>query len=204
LGNLLYRIGGGSISAGGDFTTADVDLYNSALDRWNTPANPADYPWPVSWPCAGAIDGKVYVAGGFTMLSGSGGVLTKTAVYDPASNTWDDAAMADLPDNLSLGGSADLVLDKRLVCAGGIQNQAVSGNVWAYDPKTDQWIQGSGLTEARFRFEGDTLNGRAYTLGGWPVAANSPNPFWNATAVLESTLPPNRTFLPIVIGVESP
>ena len=154
--------------------TATVDMYDPATDRWNSLGAPAAYPWPVRWPCAGAIGGRIYVAGGVSETA-----RTSSAVYDPQADTWSDGGMADLP--VALYAAADFVLDDRLYCAGGFQDGAVSAAVWAYDPATDRWRREADLHEPRYRLEGDTLGGHGYVEAGWDPTASF------VSAILERT-----------------
>jgi hypothetical protein len=173
LDGALFRIGGGDVSAWG--STDDVDLYNPTANAWNNPANPADYLWQVRWPCAGEIDGQIYVAGG---LDNTDTDISNAAVYSPTADSWSDAAMADAP--VTLWGAGDFVKDGKLVCPGGIQDGSTSAAVWVYDPVTDNWSQQVNLNDARFRLEGD-YSESGYTLGGH-------EPAWTPHATLERAI----------------
>ena len=161
LDGLLYRIGGGD-SAIDQFATQEVAAYNPASDEWDEGA--ANYLWHVRWPCAGAIDGKLYVAGG---LNGDGQGLGSAAVYDAPH--WYADQMADLPLGVTLWGAADFVQDGKLVCAGGVRGGftgQITNTVWIYDPIADRWSLGASLDTPRVRFEGTTWAGAGYIVGG--------------------------------------
>jgi len=85
VGALLYVIGGrnsGPNNGGADIKN-EVSSYNLATDQW-TPL--ASVPSKRNGAMAAAINGKIYVAGGFT-----GSKQTKVVeAYDIASNTWDE------------------------------------------------------------------------------------------------------------------
>ncbi len=173
VGDSIYRIGGKPRLSG---ATTTVDVYNTVADNWNNPTDPADYAWTVVWPCAGEIDGNIYVAGGTDLTTDR----RETAVYNPLMNAWNDGAMADLP--VTLYGAADFVLNGRLYCAGGVQDGEVSAAVWAYDPIDNEWTREGDLSDARYRLEGDVLGGAGYAEDGW-------DPYYSySTAALDRTI----------------
>jgi uncharacterized repeat protein (TIGR01451 family) len=98
---------------------------------------------------AGAIGGRVYVAGGLGL--GSGGL---TEVYDPVANAWSTAA--DLPFDRWVGADG-VVADRYLVVAGGSTgDETASDWVLAYDAVNDVWqTQAAFLPRAVYGAEGD-------------------------------------------------
>jgi hypothetical protein len=78
-------------------TWAELDVYDPATNTWTTKA---PMPAPRSYGAAGVIDGKLYVAGGWTVDEDSSGL----EAYNPATNTWE--ARADMPTARSGIGAA--------------------------------------------------------------------------------------------------
>jgi N-acetylneuraminic acid mutarotase len=93
LGGKIYKFCGSV--AGLSFTTDALEIYDIALDQWTAGAN---YPLP-----GGATSVRGFALGNF--IYGAGGTLIfpipgdtgLTCRYDPATNTWSNNAIADLP-----------------------------------------------------------------------------------------------------------
>jgi hypothetical protein len=85
----LYRVGG--CTGGICPASNDVSVYHIATDTWTSAA---PYPTTISWEMCGAIEGYGYCVGGVT--NGQAGTH-KGYRYDPATDTWSDAAVADFP-----------------------------------------------------------------------------------------------------------
>src|SRR5438445_10632246 len=90
LNGKIYRIAGAAI--GTDF---HVEVYNIATNSWSMAAN---YPFANHNLMAAALGGYIYGAGGNASPD-------KTYRYDPSTDTWDDAAIADLPAGRSAAAS---------------------------------------------------------------------------------------------------
>src|SRR5436305_2598189 len=103
LAGKIYWIGG----CGGNCLSsmANVEIYDIAGNTWSAAA---PLPAPIGWSMATAIAPYVYVAGGTVPAD-----VSKTYRYDPAANTWDDAAIADLPGT-RWGAASDLLKGKWL------------------------------------------------------------------------------------------
>src|SRR5438128_3860693 len=83
LNGKIYRIAGRAITG----TDIHVEVYNIATNTWSMAAN---YPFANHHLMAVALGGYIYAGGGNASP-------TKTYRYDPSTDTWDDAAIADLP-----------------------------------------------------------------------------------------------------------
>jgi hypothetical protein len=107
-----------------------VQVYDPATDSWSTAAA---YPESTDWVSCGAINGKLYCAGGQNDTSTS----SHTYVYDPASNTW--SPLADLP--IDLWGSSYTAANGLLLVSGGItsHNRILTNQGYAYDPRSNTW-----------------------------------------------------------------
>src|SRR6267143_2970360 len=102
LNGKIYRIAGAAI--GTDF---HVEVYDIATNTWSMAAN---YPFANHSLMAVTLDGYIYAGGGNASPD-------KTYRYDPSTNTWDDAAIADLPAGRSSAASG--VYNSRWLLAGG-------------------------------------------------------------------------------------
>jgi N-acetylneuraminic acid mutarotase len=103
-------------------------------------------PQPTSQAQAAAVNGKLYVFGGF---AGDGVRATRASnVYDPDADSW--TKRADLPRAITGAGVA---ADGNTVwLAGGIVDDApgkpATTDVWKYDVVKDTWTAGPALPEA--------------------------------------------------------
>jgi hypothetical protein len=118
MGNVLYRIGG--IDEGG-YTNTVEDYGHTLL---------APLPQGVAWAQAIAMPPYIYVAGGST----DGGIVNKTYRYDPGTNSWDDNAIADLPEPRAWAASG--VVGGKWVIVGGVGTE---GSAVSWDPQTNTW-----------------------------------------------------------------
>src|SRR5579859_6854966 len=105
LNGKIYRIAGHGY--------ASVDVYTISTNSWAPTGTVASYPLFVESLATVAYGGYIYGAGG-----NASGPTAKTYRYDPASNTWDDAAVPDLPQTRAY--SATGVLNGRWILAGGV------------------------------------------------------------------------------------
>lgn len=112
-------------------------------------------PRPRSELGAVAIDGTIFVVGGF----GGGAMLD---CYHAASGTWNTGA--DLPVGVHHAGVA--VLDGIVYVAGGYSDNGATDEVWAYDPATDAWEARAPLPEARGALGLAVLDNQIYAVGG--------------------------------------
>ena len=179
----IYRIGGCTPSGNpcSGSTTNTVDVYTIATNSW-TPV--AAYPLAKGYITATVLNGYVYTAGGVT-TGGAVGASPKTYRYDPATNTWDDAAIADLP-----GAINDVVsgmLNGRWILAGA---GTVSSYAVAWDPGTDAWTLLPFPPLAHDWASGDSTGQALYVVGGL-----DPNFNWQADTqeYREPACPPTPT-----------
>ncbi|MGK3997723.1 Kelch repeat-containing protein [Sorangium sp. So ce1024] len=83
-------------------------------------------------------DGRVLVAGGQgTVIVGTGlESEDRVEIYDPVADTWTEAAPMNVPRE---GHSATLLLDGRVLVAGGDDPWPGMSSAEVYDPATDTW-----------------------------------------------------------------
>ncbi len=165
-GGKLYVFGGATAPFSGAVRTAAV--YDPLSGGWRTLAS---MPTARGGAAAGALDGRIYVAGG---MDAGGASLASVDVYDPASDSWRSApAMGTPRDN---PGAA--VLDGELYVFGGRTRRAdgtvVEGtlaSVEAFDPTTGSWRARAAMPTGRRTMVVGLLNGRAQLIGGEVTAS---------------------------------
>jgi N-acetylneuraminic acid mutarotase len=155
LNGKIYRIAGRAI--GTDF---HVEVYDIVTNSWSMAAN---YPFANHSLMAAALGGYVYAGGGNASPD-------KTYRYDPSTDTWNDAAIADLPAGRSAAASG--VYNGRWLLAGGDVNFAISNGVIAWDPATNTWDNLPNMVQARDYLAGATA-GMIESGAFYAVAGNS-------------------------------
>ncbi len=109
-----------------------------------------------------ALDGKMYVVGG---NAHSDTQITRTEVYDPATDTW--SARAPMPSGSHHIAAA--VLSGKIYTFGGFIGQAHAApvdNAFEYDPATDRWRALPKLTSPRGSPSAVVLHGKIHVIGG--------------------------------------
>jgi Kelch motif/Galactose oxidase, central domain len=153
LNGKIYRIAGAAI--GTDF---HVEVYDIATNAWSMAAN---YPFANHNLMAVALGSYIYAGGGNASPD-------KTYRYDPNTDTWDDAAIADLPAGRSSAASG--AYNGRWLLAGGDVNFAISNSVIAWDPATNTWNDLPNMVQARDLLAGATAGvtepGAFYAVAG--------------------------------------
>lgn len=126
---------------------------------------------------AAALDGKIYVVGGFEKPS-LGNVMNfaitpSVDVYDPATDRW--TSKAPLPVGLHHVGIG--VVGGRLYIVGGYTKSGFTvwnpvATVYAYDPATDSWTERVPMPTARGALSVTEHEGKLYAVGGYDRKAN--------------------------------
>jgi N-acetylneuraminic acid mutarotase len=102
-----------------------------------------------------AYNGKIFVIGGYDEAGTSTGTVQ---VYDPATDTWDEAASLPIANN----HGAAAVAGGTLYAFGGLSNRA-----FAYDASEDQWVD---VAPMRYEHGGTAavavIDNRIYVAGG--------------------------------------
>jgi N-acetylneuraminic acid mutarotase len=192
LNGKIYRIAGAAI--GTDF---HVEVYDIATNTWSMAAN---YPFANHSLMAAAIGSYIYAGGGNASPD-------KTYRYDPGTNTWDDAAIADLPAGRSAAASG--AYNGRWLLAGGDVNFAISNSAIAWDPATNTWSDLANMVQARDYLGGATAGQSFYAVAGnsgpgtptndnqqyteIPCATPTPTPTATPTATATPTSTPTTT-----------
>jgi len=129
-------------------TLASTELYDPNTNSWSAAA-------PMSTRRArhtatGLVDGRVLVVGGQSVDLRDGGLfldqLLGEEIYDPVTNHW--SATAPMLQN-SVGQSATLLRDGRVLVAGGYDGSTSSSSAEIYDPNIDRWTAAASMKSSR-------------------------------------------------------
>ncbi|XP_055336905.1 kelch-like protein 1 [Paramacrobiotus metropolitanus] len=111
-----------------------------------------------------ALNGRVYAAGGYSLLVAEGDPLTSVEAYDPLCNAW--SAVAPLP--LGLSGAVMVACGGRLFLFGGGSPEE-RGCSFSYDPATDTWTKLHDMPTRHWSFDPPVAcaapNGLIFVLG---------------------------------------
>src|SRR5438034_4614339 len=190
LNGKIYRIAGRGI--GTDF---HAEVYTIATNTWSMAAN---YPFANHSLMAVALGAYIYAGGGNASPD-------KTWRYDPSTDTWDDAAVADLPAGRSAAASG--VYNGRWLLAGGDVNFAISNSAIAWDPGTNTVSNLANIVQAPDYLGGTTAGQSFYALAGnsapgtptndnqqyTEIPCGTPTATPTATATATLTPPPTPT-----------
>jgi hypothetical protein len=181
LNGKIYRIAGRAI--GTDF---HVEVYDIATNTWSMAAN---YPFANHSLMAAALGNYIYAGGGNASPD-------KTYRYDPGTNTWDDAAVADLPAGRSAAASG--AYNGRWLLAGGDVNFAISTSAIVWDPASNTWSNLPNMVQARDYLGGATAGQSFYAVAGSSAPGTATNDNQQYTEVPCGTLSPTPTATPTV------
>jgi kelch-like protein 17 (actinfilin)/kelch-like protein 20 len=107
---------------------SSVERFDPATNAWEAVA-PMSTARAAS--AAAAIDGKLYVMGGY----GPNGYLSSVERFDPVTNAWE--AVAPMPTARTSPAAA--AIDGKLYVMGGHDGQNRLSSVERYDPATNEW-----------------------------------------------------------------
>ncbi|MFQ5551501.1 MAG: carboxypeptidase regulatory-like domain-containing protein, partial [Gemmatimonadales bacterium] len=111
-----------------------------------------------------ALDGLIYVVGGFKPSGGGAAAETAVERYDPSTDSW--TTVAPLPAGVNHAGLA--AVGGKLYLVGGYGGATFTGTdiVRIYDPATDGWTMGASLPSARGALAVAVLDGKIHAIGG--------------------------------------
>src|SRR3954447_7017879 len=119
---------------------------------------------------ATALDGKIYIVGGFTG-NGHKGVQASVFEYDVAADTWRTLAPLSSPR----GSVAAAALGGKIHAFGGRKNETdVVPTHEVYDPATDKWSAAAPLPKGRDHMTAVAVDGKIH-VGGGRFRANHDN-----------------------------
>lgn len=184
LNGKIYRIAGAVINDVDDH----VEVYDIATNSWSMAAN---YPLAVDRLMAAVLGGYIYGAGGYHLEG-------KTYRYDPNTNTWDDAAIADLPA-IRWAAASDVYKGRWLI-AGGMVNFQISDSAIAWDPATNTWDTLPNMLHGLDALGGATAGQSFYAVAGNSGSATNYNQQYTetpcATPTPTATAAPTATLTP--------
>ena len=149
------------------FTLLFVVGSNSFADNW---VQISELPtWRIA-ASAAAVNGNIYLIGGFDRhenLGGGAPALSKVDVYDTQTNTWHKAA--DMPTPRMIAQAA--VFSNEIYVFGGFSRkkpgeQNYKKTVQMYDPLTDTWVKKRDMPTLRAKFTTAVADGKIYVIGG--------------------------------------
>jgi RNA polymerase sigma factor (sigma-70 family) len=160
---IIYAIGGFQGGSGPGLTT--VEAYDPAKEKWETKA---DMPVGRRFHTASVVDGKIYVIGGGAEAADWEDPCCEiVAVYDPASDTWEERNGIMPSPRADLSSS---VVNGIIYAFGGTSfppgNQEGLSTVEAYDTATDTWEVKADMPTARTELSTIAVDGKIYAIGG--------------------------------------
>ncbi len=165
LGGKIYKFGG---TTAANTSTAVLEIYDIAGNTWSAGA-----PLPLAGSFMGGFtDGvNIYACGGVDVVSAV--VSAKTYKYTIATNTWDDASIADLP--AGRWGPAYGSFNSGGLLAGGYVGGLTTANISTsailWNPGTNAWVPLNNMLGERGRTNGASINSSYYLIGGRSVAS---------------------------------
>jgi N-acetylneuraminic acid mutarotase len=134
----------------------------SAADPSETWSVAAHLPQPRGETAMAALNGKLYVLGGYTPGNEASPLAEE---YDPTSKAW--RVLPPIPRTVSHPGVA--ALDGKLYVVGGFTANVHAGAIdsaFVYDPATNAWRALSPMTKPRGSVAVAALDGKLHALGG--------------------------------------
>lgn len=157
----LYSVGG--IDSSQILNTAYA--YNIYTGTWRQLAN---MPTSREKPGAAFVNGKLYVAGGWSTVNTNGYPVAETDVYNPSSDAW--SRVSDNPNPAAAPGVA--VANGKIYFVGGCLDAACSATsetttkVLRYDPATDSWTSVAAYPHKVAWASCGGIGGKIYCAGG--------------------------------------
>ena len=183
IGRNLHFFGGAVRSAGNHDDTDFPDHYVFNVDTDTSWSSLADLPNPRNHLGGIALDGKVYAIGGqHATLEGTGN-QTQVDVYDPASDTWIQAA--SMPIGKGHISASTFIVDGRIMVIGGSVNNggggAPSNDMLLYDPASNIWMKLTTTPDVRKTPVAGLINNQIVVATGGGMAGGPTNTTWVAT-----------------------
>ncbi len=165
---------------------AGVFLFTLSVSTQSAQSEPDKGSWRTAAPAptkrtevaVAALDGKIYVVGGFEKPSFGNmmnfAITPSVEMYDTATDRW--TSKAPVPVGLHHVGIG--VVDRRLYVIGGYTKSGLSvwnpvATVYAYDPATDRWTERASMPTARGALSVTEHEGKLYAIGGYDRKANT-------------------------------
>ncbi len=153
----IYVLGG--VNSDGNITDA-VEVYNPQTNTWRSAAS---MPLPLWRTMVAAVDGKIFMMGGYRSTASFPFSPTRDVYeYDPSNNEW--TQKASMPSPRGMG--AAVVLDGNIHVLAGALNNALRDHT-IYDPQIDEWTSGPSLIGVRSGLAAGVIDSRIYAVGGY-------------------------------------
>ena len=117
---------------------------------------------------AAAVNGKIYLIGGFNYLGGLAAMLSTVDVYDARTNTWH--TVANMPKPRVAVKTA--VFSSEIYAFAGYDRQGPRGArrdrkiIEMYNTHTDTWVKKPDMPTLRTSFATAVVDGKIYLIGG--------------------------------------
>ncbi len=137
--------------------TQVFQVANAAKDEWN---QLADLPTARVGAVANAVDGKIYLIGGFNAFN-------ETLEYDPSDDKW--TKKKDIPTGR--GGAASVVVGSKIYVLAGKHTGFTYNKFEVYDTKKDEWetlpdIPFVSKSKGSYNVQAGVIGNKIYVLGG--------------------------------------
>ncbi|GAB4820866.1 hypothetical protein N2152v2_007912 [Parachlorella kessleri] len=149
LDDKLYVVGGFSSNDSAAVPAEEMLVYDIAANTWSM--SQAGLVTPRSDACMAALDGKLYIGGGYS--ANFTDVLATVEVYDPDVGAWTEVAR---PMPTPRGDLMCAAFQSKFLMVGGYYDptgqwlpSAFRTEVEAYDPKTGDWTTLAPIPQAR-------------------------------------------------------
>ena len=164
LDGLIYVVGGFEQSSSWrspqSSASTKVEVYDPVTNRW---ASRPDLPMGLHHAGAAALDGALYVVGGFTVSEDTlWNPSDRVFRFNPADDTWTERA----PLPTARGGLAVTTLQGKLYAVSGYDGQRNPAAVEVYDPARDQWTAAAPLPTPRDHLAAVSIDETLYAIGG--------------------------------------
>src|SRR2546422_8864773 len=128
----------------------DAEIYDPGTNAWYYAGTPAVNRQDAAAVLVTVADGtrRVLVTGGIDANSGSAPVLASAELFNPATNSWSNAASMSTP---RVNHAATLMRDGRVLVTGGFNAGVRLASAEIYDPKTNTWSTVNSMSSARSR-----------------------------------------------------
>src|SRR5262249_42564336 len=166
LGDAIYIVSG----YGSDqVPSVLVQVYDPAANKWK---QAAPIPQAMHHHGVAAVEGKIYVVGGFTGVFAKRSPIASVGGYAPAADGWEQRGPLPAPR----GALAVAALDGKIYALGGERFSAAKPDAYepvsdaaVYDPKSDAWEILPPLRYRRDHLFAGAIGGRGFAVrGGGP------------------------------------
>jgi N-acetylneuraminic acid mutarotase len=135
---------------------ATVEIYNVSRNRWR---NGPDLPLAVNHPAGFALDGIVYVFGGYR---GPGTDNPTRRAFAFENGEWSE--IAPMPGPRAAAGAA--AAGGRIYVVGGVAGDGLGRRTFVYNPVRNAWSGARGLPTPRQHLGVGRYQGKIYAVGG--------------------------------------